>query len=239
MPRQYKKKTNRFPISEEIMKIAMKEVLTKKNTLRGAAEKHNLNRSTLCKRLKILKRNNKSIVDLIENKNNDSGQSSDEDALVTLKLTDRGKYKHSQIFTDSEEQQLKEYLLRSSKIHYGLTYIQTRKLAFEYAEQLKKKIVGIWEIHNLAGKDWMLAFMKRHPELSLRSPESTSMARATAFNKTNVAEFFKNYLDVMNRFQFTSDRIYNIDESKITTVMPTPKVNYLLRYFQQLTIILI
>ena len=44
----------------------------------------------------------------------------------------------------------------------------------------------------MAGVDWFNAFMKRHPELSIWKPQATSLARATAFNKTTVEEFLNN-----------------------------------------------
>jgi len=38
------------------------------------------------------------------------------------------------------------------------------------------------EIKSKAGKKWYSAFMQCHPELSLREPENTSLARAQGIN---------------------------------------------------------
>jgi hypothetical protein len=46
-----------------------------------------------------------------------------------------------------------------------------------------------WSKNKKAGPDWFTAFIKRHQELSIRKPQPTSLARATAFNRTTVAEF--------------------------------------------------
>lgn len=79
---------------------------------------------------------------------------------------------------------------------------------------MKKKCAGI---------DWLSSFMKRHP-LSLRKPESTSVAKASAFNKSNVETFFKNYSKVLQDETFTPDRIYNLDETVVPMVLQAPNV---------------
>lgn len=79
---------------------------------------------------------------------------------------------------------MKTYLLRSSKINYGLRYAQTHKLAFEYAKQIAVHIPNNWEINETAGIEWMKGYKSRHQDLSLRKPENTSLARALAFNET-------------------------------------------------------
>ena len=67
----------------------------------------------------------------------------------------------------------------------------------------------------MAGKDWFPAFMKRHPEISVRFPEGTSINRATAFNKIAVEKFFNNLEPFL---AVDPSRIYNVDETEILTL---------------------
>lgn len=76
----------------------------------------------------------------------------------------------------------------------------------------------------MAGIDWMSSFLTLNKNLSQRKPKNTSAARSFGFNRTAVNEFFENYRAVLTKYQFTSDRIYNLDETGVTTVMNTPKV---------------
>lgn len=54
----------------------------------------------------------------------------------------------------------------------------------------------------MAGPDWFSGFIKRHPNVSVRSAQVTSLAQATSFNRTNVEEFFKKLGDVIERYSF-------------------------------------
>lgn len=45
---------------------------------------------------------------------------------------------HKRVFSLQEENALKDYLLKASKMHYGLTLIQARQLAYKYAAKNKK-----------------------------------------------------------------------------------------------------
>ncbi|GBO99210.1 hypothetical protein EVAR_65915_1 [Eumeta japonica] len=98
-------------------------------------------------------------------------------------------------------------------MHYELTTIQARKVAYEYAKSLSSKYSAKWEENKMAGKEWMYGFRRRNPELSLRQPENTSAARSLAFSKTSVTEFYTNLKTVFERHPLTANRIFNFDES--------------------------
>ncbi|CAM1317749.1 Uncharacterised protein r2_g2606 [Pycnogonum litorale] len=61
--------------------------------------------------------------------------------------------------------------------------------------------------------------MKRHPQLSIRVPEATSLARASGFNKTTTAMFYSKLGEVMDRYKFDAADIWNCDETGVSTVL--------------------
>ena len=66
--------------------------------------------------------------------------------------------------------------------------------------------------------------MKRHKNLSLRSPENTSIARAQGFNKAAVGRFFSLWTSVLEKTKVGPDSIYNLDETGLLTVQNVPKI---------------
>lgn len=128
------------------------------------------------------------------------------------------------VFSAEEELKLRNYLLTASKMHYGLTTVQVRNLAYEFAAALDKKYPNSWDVNKTAGYDWFKGFMGRHPQLSLRSPEATSLGRATSFNKKNVDDFLDNLKSIYQKYKLTPDSIYNCDETGVSTVNTPPKV---------------
>ena len=76
----------------------------------------------------------------------------------------------------------------------------------------------------MAGEDWMYGFLNRHQNLSLRTPEATSVARAQGFNKKAVTDFFEIWKKVLEDKKFQAHSIFNYDETGCTTVADVPKV---------------
>ena len=100
----------------------------------------------------------------------------------------------------------------------------TKVLAYEYAKTLGKNMPKNWEENCSAGEDWMYHFMKRNPNLSIRTPEATSLSRATSFNRKNVTDLYENQDSTMKKGSFSPDAIYNVDETGLATVQKPPKV---------------
>lgn len=100
---------------------------------------------------------------------------------------------------------------------YGITTSDLRRLAYQLAERnnIPHKFS---HIKMAAGKDWLLGFQKRHPEISLRSPVPTSAARARAFNKPIVTKFFTLLKDIIQKESYPSHRVFNVDETSLSTV---------------------
>lgn len=226
MVRTYKKKRADPTYTEEDMAQAISEVLNKKKSVRNAAAAYGIKTMTLQNRiLSICKELPKSAVE-------DETESEDGNIEAVEPVFDiaprmykyQSKYSSQQVFSSSQELLLAEYLIKSSEIQYGLSYKQVRSFAYSYANHLSLHMPQSWIKNKMAGVDWVKLFMKRHPLLSLRKPENTSLSRATSFNAANVKEFFDNYERAITRYKITPERIYNLDETGVTTVMQAPKV---------------
>lgn len=60
--------------------------------------------------------------------------------------------------------------------------------------------------------------------MTIRQPEATSLARATAFNKHNICTFFNIVKETITKLNVSGAQIYNLDESGLTTVQKLPKL---------------
>ena len=121
------------------------------------------------------------------------------------------------VFTPEQEAEIERHILLLAKLFFGISPIELRRLAFEFAERNGLKH-NFSQTNRLAGKDWYYGFVKRHPTISLRKPEATSVNRVRAFNKEEVQRFYANVSSVLTNHKIPPTRIYNVDETGVTTV---------------------
>lgn len=99
-----------------------------------------------------------------------------------------------------------------------------RKIVYEYAEinNIENRFDNVTKT---AGRDWVYGFLKRHPVLALRQTTPTSIARAIGFNVVQVRRFYANLQECIEKYKFLAGRMYNMDETGISTVpKKTPRV---------------
>lgn len=90
-------------------------------------------------------------------------------------------------------------------------------MAFEYAEA--NEIPHPFDRSSrLAGRDWVSAFLKRNSTLSLKTPEAMSLGRAIGFNEPQWNIYQNNLKSMFEKYHFPPSRIYNMDESGLSTV---------------------
>lgn len=131
---------------------------------------------------------------------------------------------NKRIFSCEQEKLLTDYLKTSSKMCHGLTTVQVRELAYQYAKANNNRIPHAWDEREKATKDWLRGFQQRNPSLSVRKPENTSLSRATSFNRVNVNNFYDNLERVLEKYKFEPHMIWNVDETGCSTVTNPPKV---------------
>jgi len=131
--------------------------------------------------------------------------------------------RHKCVFPPEYEDMLVQHILVMENAFYGLTTMDIRRLAFALAEKMMLKHPFSKNL-KLAGSEWLRSFIKRHPQLSLRSSQATSISRIVGFNKPQVDRFFSLYGDELSKRQFQAKDVWNMDESGITIVHTPAKV---------------
>lgn len=124
---------------------------------------------------------------------------------------------HKVTFSKELETELVEHLQTMESRFFGLSTLDVRKLAFHIAEA-KKIPHRFSRDKEVAGWDWLRAFTERNPAITLRTPESTSAARARSFNKIQIKNYFDRLSDILSEHSFQPADIWNVDESGLSTV---------------------
>lgn len=190
--RTYKRKTVRGSIPRDILQRVAVEIENGR-TIRGVATEFNINRMTL-KRY-ITKR------------------ATNPDAITGYQAVAASKI----IFKSEMEQDLANHIKLLADMFHGLSVQKCCALAYNFAVSNGLTIPDSWTKNGKAGTDWWLAFRSRQ-HLAVRSPEATSFARSSAFNRPVVNQFYDNLATVMDANHFKPEDIFNCDETGCTTV---------------------
>lgn len=91
-----------------------------------------------------------------------------------------------------------EYVQRLDAMFFGITTKHLRRLAYDFAEKNKMEY-QFNKLLQVAGKDWLGGLLNRNLTLSLKQPTLRYIARKMGFNKTKVARFYKNLLDIYDK----------------------------------------
>lgn len=197
MVSNYKKKSNRQSWSSEDMQKAIEAVNDKRMGWKKASITFNVPQATLRRR----------------------AQGKNIHARGVTKCL--GRFKKS--LSGDLEQRLITHILDLESRLFGLTTYDLRELAYKLAErsgcehQFNKN-------KKLASRQWVHSFISRHPNISLRVPEATSAARAQAFNRPQVQNYFKKLEETIQTNNIQATMIFNMDETKLTTVQKTQKI---------------
>lgn len=68
-------------------------------------------------------------------------------------------------------------------------------------------------LDKIAGKEWLRRLMNRNKKISIRSPQPTSLTRATVFSKHTVETFLSKLGGILDKHKFEASDIYNFDET--------------------------
>jgi len=188
----YQRKTSRAQTPPDLIRKGIEDVINCGRSIRSVAVELNMTPMTLCRYIKRAKEQG------------------------SVQAVTFGYRPPMVVFNEQQEASLVKYLTTAANIYFGLSPKDVRILAYECASAFKVKMPQSWETNMCAGPDWFSAFLNN--DLSIRTPEATSLSRATSFNRHNVNEFFTKLATVVERDNVGPYNIWNVDETGLSTV---------------------
>ena len=126
------------------------------------------------------------------------------------------------VLTSVEESMLVDWAIEMSRIGYGRTRQQICEMVKQILDKDKRPNPFT---DNRPGKDWWYAFLRRHPTITMRTPEPLQLARAKACTKEGIKKWyvaFEQFLQVHSVSEPSS--IWNADETGCPLCPRTGKV---------------
>jgi len=99
---------------------------------------------------------------------------------------------------------------------FGLTMADVMRLAYQLAVRngIKNQFC---KRNEKAGRKWLKNFLRRHPQISVRTPEGLPLSKARGFTPES-AHSFLIYEPAMDTTEHNPARLYNCDETGFTIV---------------------
>ncbi|XP_077527244.1 uncharacterized protein LOC144138711 [Haemaphysalis longicornis] len=158
MVRRYQRKSSKASWNPETLLLAMDMVRSGAMTTRAASIQFGVPRGTLRDRLR---------------KNVTSGQ--------------RPHLGRKYALGSDFERELRDFVVELQRNSLSVDTVTLRKLAFDIAEKNGLKHPFSAKAKR-AGKDWCQGFLRRHPELNLRRPDSVTMAKMMGLSEAKMRQ---------------------------------------------------
>ena len=119
------------------------------------------------------------------------------------------------VFSKDVEDRLAEKIKGAASMGMGLSRQQIIAKAAQLARTMKIKTPFK---NGIPGKDWVDGFLRRHPDLSLRSPSPLSTVRCRMLNKVVTQKYFDHLSQIIadNQLHDKPHAIWYMDETSVS-----------------------
>ncbi|MEW8548101.1 MAG: hypothetical protein AB2693_31750 [Candidatus Thiodiazotropha sp.] len=126
------------------------------------------------------------------------------------------------LLTVEEERKLVQHISYMADIGYGYNKSSIQYMARDYAVSLGKDVQASDSLSNC----WFYGFMQRWPELKIAKPQKLALLRAKATSREVLNQYYTELGTILtsNNLINKPERIYNIDETGISTEHSPPKI---------------
>ena len=142
---------------------------------------------------------------------------------VSMKVNKISKPGPSPILREDEEDELVKWIKEMNSIGYGQCRQQVCLVVKRWLDSNERPNPFP---NNLPGKDWWYAFLRRHPDISLRTPQALETCRASACTPAVINKWYHDYEQfvLVNDLLHCPSKIWNCDESGFSLCPKSNKV---------------
>ena len=129
---------------------------------------------------------------------------------------------HATLMTADEEQKLVAHISYMADIGYRYNKSGIQYMARDYAQSLGREVPSSEQLSNC----WFYGFLKRWPELKVVKPQKLSISRAKSASGDVINNYYSELGNILTTNNLTNkpERIYNIDETGVSTEHSPPKI---------------